>query len=160
MEGRSSTIELHPRNHQPNHLTQTPLKRPPAVSKWGVQDSNLRRREPTDLQSVPVDRLGNSPPGANQPRPTAVPNPKPPYHHLRTTNLIYLAIRAAEYAAPRSTPPGSGTGIDARYSRTTTRASGGTRTHNLLITNQLLCQLSYAGTFPAHGLCRGENQLI
>ena len=33
---------------------------------------------------------------------------------------------------------------------TTQRASGGTRTHNLLITNQLLCQLSYAsGASPA-----------
>ena len=29
--------------------------------KWGVQDSNLRRHEPTDLQSVPFDRFGNPP---------------------------------------------------------------------------------------------------
>ena len=29
------------------------------------------------------------------------------------------------------------------------RASGGARTHDLLITNQLLCQLSYAGANPA-----------
>ena len=28
---------------------------------WGEQDSNLRRREPADLQSAPVGRLGISP---------------------------------------------------------------------------------------------------
>ena len=28
---------------------------------WGVKDSNLRRPKPTDLQSVPFVRLGNSP---------------------------------------------------------------------------------------------------
>jgi hypothetical protein len=33
----------------------------------------------------------------------------------------------------------------------TRRASGGTRTHNLLITNQLLCQLSYAGAGSPQG---------
>jgi hypothetical protein len=28
---------------------------------WGVQDSNLRRQKPSDLQSDPFDRSGNSP---------------------------------------------------------------------------------------------------
>ena len=28
---------------------------------WAVEDSNLRRCTPTDLQSVPVGRLGNRP---------------------------------------------------------------------------------------------------
>ena len=28
---------------------------------WGVQDSNLRRHKPSDLQSDPFDRSGNSP---------------------------------------------------------------------------------------------------
>ena len=28
---------------------------------WMGKDSNLRRREPTDLQSVPVDRFGTHP---------------------------------------------------------------------------------------------------
>ena len=28
---------------------------------WGVQDSNLRRHKPSDLQSDPFDRFGNSP---------------------------------------------------------------------------------------------------
>ena len=29
--------------------------------QWGVQDSNLRRKNPSDLQSDPFDRSGNSP---------------------------------------------------------------------------------------------------
>ena len=32
--------------------------------QWGEEDSNLRRHEPTDLQSVPFDRFG-IPPGKN-----------------------------------------------------------------------------------------------
>ena len=39
-----------------NHLTV-----PQRYTKWGVKDSNLRRPKPTDLQSVPFVRLGNSP---------------------------------------------------------------------------------------------------
>ena len=31
--------------------------------QWGVQDSNLRRNNPSDLQSDPFDRSGNSPRG-------------------------------------------------------------------------------------------------
>jgi hypothetical protein len=38
---------------------------PPIVffchKKWGEEDSNLRRRPPTDLQSAPFDRFGISP---------------------------------------------------------------------------------------------------
>ena len=30
-------------------------------NQWGEQDSNLRRHEPTDLQSVPFDRFGIPP---------------------------------------------------------------------------------------------------
>ena len=33
------------------------------------------------------------------------------------------------------------------HKENTARASGGIRTHDLLITNQLLCQLSYAGRY-------------
>ncbi|SVD23505.1 uncharacterized protein METZ01_LOCUS376359 [marine metagenome] len=58
----------------------------PSASWWGEKDSNLRRLQPSDLQSDPVDHLGISPNGAGN----------------------------------------------------------GTRTRNLLITNQLLYQLSYA----------------
>ena len=31
------------------------------ISNWGVQDSNLRRHKPSDLQSDPFDRFGNPP---------------------------------------------------------------------------------------------------
>jgi hypothetical protein len=31
------------------------------TGQWGVQDSNLRRNNPSDLQSDPFDRSGNSP---------------------------------------------------------------------------------------------------
>ena len=31
------------------------------ILHWGVQDSNLRRHKPSDLQSDPFDRFGNSP---------------------------------------------------------------------------------------------------
>lgn len=46
--------------------TVTALK-PVAVARnsvrsgWQVQDSNLRRRKPTDLQSAPIGRSGNLP---------------------------------------------------------------------------------------------------
>ena len=46
LEGYCSTIELHPRW---------------VLQEWGVQDSNLRRKNPSDLQSDPFDRSGNSP---------------------------------------------------------------------------------------------------
>ena len=35
-----------------------------------------------------------------------------------------------------------------------------TRTHNLLITNQLLCQLSYTGVCGVYGIPKGIKQLI
>jgi hypothetical protein len=67
---------------------------------WWGKDSNLRRREPADLQSAPVGRLGTP---------------------------------------PRLTSPHANAALVGR-------ADGETRTRNLLITNQLLCQLSYVGT--------------
>ena len=84
--------------------------------------------KPTDLQSVPVDRLGNSP----MPMPASPRGPKG-----RTPS--------AKPLAGENEPP--------------SRASEGTRTLNLLITNQLLCQLSYAGLQQTASR-RGENQLI
>lgn len=38
-----------------------PLEKGPIFAKWGVQDSNLRRPKPSDLQSDPFDRSGNPP---------------------------------------------------------------------------------------------------
>ena len=81
-----SRIEL-PTSSLPRKCSTTELPRHVLPSWWGEKDSNLRRLQPSDLQSDPVDRLGISPPAG---------------------------------------------------------AGNGTRTRNLLITNQLLYQLSYA----------------
>jgi hypothetical protein len=85
----------------------------PGKHQWGEQDSNLRRREPTDLQSVPFDRFGIPP------KPVSGPN-----------------RRAACAGGPGCLP-----GRDPD----TSRASGGTRTHDQRFTKPLLYQLSYAG---------------
>ncbi len=47
-------------------LYQLSYSRDTARQWWG-KDSNLRRPEPTDLQSVPVDRLGTPPIGLRRP---------------------------------------------------------------------------------------------
>ena len=80
LEGYCSTIELHPRRttagssrREPGHtglvcwagvlgwhLGAWHLG-PRHTGQWGVQDSNLRRNNPSDLQSDPFDRSGNSP---------------------------------------------------------------------------------------------------
>ena len=82
---------------------------------WWGKDSNLRRREPADLQSAPVGRLGTP---------------------------------------PRLTSPHANAALVGR-------ADGETRTRNLLITNQLLYQLSYAGKKNARSLAhaRVSNKL-
>jgi hypothetical protein len=69
-------------------------KNPPLHPWWG-KDSNLRRREPADLQSAPFGHSGT-----------------PPVFALCESSFVG-------------------------------RADGENRTPNLLITNQLLCQLSY-----------------
>src|SRR3974390_3094101 len=78
----------------------------PMVVWWREEDSNLRSRTTTDLQSVPFGRSG-IPPGRT------VLNP--------FSNLNVFA-----------------------------GAGDGTRTRNLLITSQLLYQLSYASTCFFH----------
>jgi hypothetical protein len=71
----------------------------PALPRWWEKDSNLRRREPADLQSAPVGRLG--------------------------------------------IPPNSHDAPGARRPACPAQADGESRTRNRLITNQVLCQLSY-----------------
>src|SRR5262245_4939463 len=74
LEGRSSTIELHPRwlsSHSWFHLLCGYVAFAPK-SRHLCGECRIRTYEglkPTDLQSVPVDRLGNSPvhPGATAP---------------------------------------------------------------------------------------------
>ena len=59
LEGFSSTIELHPQNLTPAALAATAFN---LVEGEGFEPS---KAEPTDLQSVPVDRLG-IPPGETE----------------------------------------------------------------------------------------------
>ena len=100
---------------------------------------------PSDLQSDPFDRSGNPPDLRCA---------------LDSTHLTFAY-------SPERIPTKHPNKIDklkwrenndltiGRRMQNTLRASGGVRTHDLLITNQLLCQLSYAGGPPA---C--QNQLI
>src|SRR5262245_45873884 len=46
---------------------------PPLSSSWWGKDSNLRRPEPTDLQSVPVGRFGTPPETSRGRRRTTCP---------------------------------------------------------------------------------------
>ena len=55
LEGFSSTIELHPQNLTPAAQAATAFN---LVEGEGFEPS---KAEPTDLQSVPVDRLGTPP---------------------------------------------------------------------------------------------------
>ena len=75
LEGYCSTIELHPRRTTAGSSRREPRHPgfacragmlgwrvlPRHTGQWGVQDSNLRRNNPSDLQSDPFDRSGNSP---------------------------------------------------------------------------------------------------
>ena len=102
------------------------------------------KASPTDLQSVPFDRSGTPPnaiidhgglrsadgvklnPKSDSPGPTLS-------NYMKNGKQIPLqAIRAVDVA-------------EGPKSKFYHGASGGTRTHGLLITNQLLYQLSYAG---------------
>ncbi len=58
LEGFSSTIELHPQNPTPAAQAATAFN---LVEGEGFEPS---KAEPTDLQSVPVDRLGTPPENA------------------------------------------------------------------------------------------------
>ena len=75
-DGRSSTngLFLPFRSAQPRFESSTPLLLISSVklfkdqysvllTEWGVEDSNLRRREPLDLQSSAFGRFANSPLG-------------------------------------------------------------------------------------------------
>jgi hypothetical protein len=67
LEGYCSTIELHPQRAATAVISCRiePIEAWSTDSgdtcQWGVQDSNLRRKNPSDLQSDPFDRSGNSP---------------------------------------------------------------------------------------------------
>ncbi len=66
LEGRSSTTELRP--HSPDFFSLKVAQGAELLSYarktqnwWAEKDSNLRRREPPDLQSGPFGRLGICP---------------------------------------------------------------------------------------------------
>ena len=91
---------------------------------WEVMDSNHRRRTPADLQSAPFGHSGNFPyfSSATGDRHSAV----------RTTPVIHTApYRDSFFIEPS-------TSSLAPSSASAFRADGGIRTHDQLITNQLL----------------------
>src|SRR5690349_6322657 len=58
VEGRKLRVEC----QQPTLVRHATLNsKHSTFYHWGVQDSNLRRHKPSDLQSDPFDRFGNSP---------------------------------------------------------------------------------------------------
>src|SRR5262245_1197685 len=104
------------------------------------------KAKPADLQSAPFDRFGTSPPGSRMARVTRTPcprvraraAPRPRAHGNLDRSRRCRRARLARSPRPRpsSEPPCP--------ARAPPGAGDGTRTRNLLITNQLLYQLSYA----------------
>ncbi len=92
-KGTQQRTQLNQKQHSHNALSRC------GCYTWWRKDSNLRRPESTDLQSVAVDRL-------------ATPPAFPTHHSADTLQQL-------------------------------PRADGENRTRNRLITNQVLCQLSY-----------------
>ena len=118
---------------------------------------------PSDLQSDPFGRSGISPCGsgsgdrswrsARHSRRLAVGGRR----RSRTSQDTHLARATVLPCPPRDRfvfPVSVRRAATAGLGRGAAGASGGTRTRNLLITNQLLCQLSHAGV--QQGLPRGE----
>ncbi len=93
-------------------------------------DSNHRRRTPADLQSAPIGHSGNPP----ETLLFAAADASGLLPHFHTEDQPLLSQRRL---------PNSGS---CRPANRRLGAGDGTRTRNLLITNQLLCQLSYAST--------------
>ncbi len=63
----------------------------------------------------------------------------------RLSQQIYSLSRLTASVTPLANPRDSLKSLLLNSLAKKQRASGGSRTHDLLITNQLLCQLSYAG---------------
>ncbi len=132
LEGYGSTVELHPRLQMTNFLMtndEVNLRSSFVIrasysysSQVGGAGFEPAKALPSDLQSDPFDRSGNPPfclsldLGCFQPGLVHVGRPTCMRNEISLQQNEGLPLRA----------------------------SGGTRTHNLLITNQLLCQLSYA----------------
>ncbi len=97
------------------------LTNPPSLKlrrvKWGWWDSNLLSGKAPDLQSGPALRL-------------------------RGTPKVHWFVF---YFSDPITKTGDQKNIEQEKSKQSNRATGGTRTPDQLITNQLLYQLSYSG---------------
>ena len=113
LEGFSSTIELHPQNPTPAALAATAFN---LVEGEGFEPS---KAEPTDLQSVPVDRLGIPPeePEIIRTTPHPVNTQKHKSRHIAgfyaKTGLDYFSARtqAASFLASSSVTLFGGIGI-------------------------------------------------
>ena len=95
--------------------------------KWGLQDSNLCRRSQRIYSPPPLTTRANP----QNPILSSFRFPSPGVRGLSPFGKIRSKSRSVECLV-----------------RDDSRASGGIRTHDRLITNQLLCQLSYAGGTP------------
>src|SRR5258706_8079411 len=126
---------------------------------WRGGDSNLRRREPTGLQPVPFGRFGTSPEDALSPRlahslsvriPHAYlqakesrPARTPIFPRRRNESVSLLCNSCSDRMSHRDWRHGVSR-VRAAAPSLARGAGEGTRTSNLLITNQLLYRLSYA----------------
>ena len=111
---------------------------------------------PSDLQSDPFGRSGISPgcdlavPGPNAPGAPLVAHSRRPARSARSRVILgsmYVSMERARRVADGRSPAARRSAIDRRG------ASGGSRTRNPLITNQVLYRLSYAS--KSHGVNRG-----
>ena len=96
---------------------------------WAVKDSNLRRRLPTDLQSVPFGHLGNRP---------FTPSP------AGDRSAVGGDPMHRRYTGPVARLPRCSTEFQIAFLKQA-QADDGNRTRNLPLTRRLLCRLSYVG---------------
>ena len=99
------------------------------MSWWAEEDSNLRSPKTADLQSAPFSHSGICPWEARRRAPSS-PDRRADPGRRHDSNPI-----AARHEADTETPAA--------------RADEGIRTPDPLITNQLLCQLSYVSPVSA-----------
>ena len=108
---------------------------PTGFIKWEVMDSNHRRRTPADLQSAPFGHSGNFPYVARG------------LHQPQAFHGVFLPCRPKDPDS-REPLPGSSLTPPLRCSHRLLRADGGIRTHDQLITNQLLWPTELHRQFP------------
>jgi hypothetical protein len=134
----------------------------PSPTWWRGEDSNLRRHKPADLQSAPVGRFGTSPflhttvgtkKGVRSPFPLARTIMKKWFTRIQGSTRCICTLVTLGAVAPNGPSGVELTGLSLvsvlipatpkNPAAIPAGADDGTRTRNLLITNQLLYQLSY-----------------